>query len=402
MHRVAITGAGVLVPPDLDETALWETLAGGGSVFRRLRALDTEGYRTRNGAELDDGALAAARRAAALEPADRTSDILMLAARRALDEAGNPPGEGMGALVGTGHGAAFNLAAAYAGYFEKGHRGPRPSSVPRSMANTLSARLSMELGLTGPNYVTVAACASSTTALIQACRMIRHGYARRILCGGVETPFEPVYFSAWDNLRVMSPAADPAAACRPFDRNRNGFLLGEGAGALVLEAREEALARGARVRGELVGVGEASDATHITRPDPAGQARAMQAALDDAGLTPADIGFINAHGTATRVSDPCEAKSVRTVFGARADSLPVTANKACFGHLLGASGIVEAVVTLLSLEHGAVPPTASLAERDPECPLHIVRRRPAPLDIPCGMSNSFAFGGNNAVLILRA
>jgi len=259
----------------------------------------------------------------------------------------------------------------------------------------------MQFKLTGPNYAISSACASATTAIGTGFRMIRDGYAAQALCCGTEMPFTPFAFGAWNNLRIMSKNPDPSAACRPFAADRDGMVIGEGAGALLLESLGGAKRRGADIRGEIRGFGSSSDATHITAPSSDGQVTAMLSAISSADLSPSDVGFINAHGTATPISDATEARSIRTVFGADTDSIPTASSKSFFGHLLGASGAVETIVALLGLECGRVPPNLNLQRPDPQCALNLVGGSPMAIDSPVAMKNSFGFGGNNAVLILK-
>jgi 3-oxoacyl-[acyl-carrier-protein] synthase II len=269
------------------------------------------------------------------------------------------------------------------------------------MYNTLSATLSLVFGLTGPNTTLVAACASSTQAIGEAFWRIRDGRAERVLAGGAEAFFNPLFFGAWSRLGVLSRNADPAAACRPFDRDRDGTVLGEGAAALVLEELGAARARGATIRGEVLGFGESSDADHLTRPSVEGQAAAMRQALATAELPASEIGYVNAHGTATRQNDSAECRSLAAVLGATVEGAPVASSKSFFGHTLGAAGAIETVVTLLALERGRIPPNLNLERPDPECAVRLVGATPEPLTAPVAMKNSFGFGGSNAVLLLK-
>jgi 3-oxoacyl-[acyl-carrier-protein] synthase II len=222
-----------------------------------------------------------------------------------------------------------------------------------------------------------------------------------VLCGGSDGFFDPFFFGVWNNIGALSVNPDPAIACRPFDSERDGCVLGEGAGALVVESLERAQARGARIRGEIVGYGETSDASHLTRPNADGQAEAMNRALADAAVKPSDLGVINAHGTATRANDLCESESIRKVLGGAVEDVPVVANKSYFGHTLGASGALETIVTLLSLELETAPPNLNLDNPDPECQVMLVGESPQAMARPLAMKNSFGFGGGNGVLVLR-
>lgn len=397
-RRVVVAGLGAVTALGFEEERIWERLAAGLTGIRRIRAFDPAGFRCCSGAEVDDPALRDACEAARIHAGDRAVDMGLLAAARAL---GPEPAEGPAAvLFGTGFGSTQSLSEGFLGFAAQGVRGIRPTTVPRCMANSGCAQISMRFGLTGPNYAVVSACTSSTTAIGIGFRMVRDGYVERALCGGYDSMFvEPVY-AAWDRLGVMSRNPEPERACRPFDADRDGCVLGEGAGALLLTSLDFARRHNLAVRAEVRGYGESSDARHLTRPEPEGQAEAMRAALADAGVPVSGIGCINAHGTATPANDACESRAIRLVFGECADRIPVVSNKSAFGHLLGASGVVETVAAVLSLEHRAVPPNLNLDHPDPECDVCLSGPVLRPLAAPCIVKNSFGFGGNNAVLVL--
>ncbi|MBP7828438.1 MAG: beta-ketoacyl-[acyl-carrier-protein] synthase family protein [Kiritimatiellae bacterium] len=405
-HRVVVTGLGMVTPLGLNEPALRERLFAGRGAIRRITGFDPAPFKSKNGAEVEADALSAALVARGWKPSDRAMDMALLASAQALEQAGllpagpGSPGEDTAVLFGTGSGPSHAVTDSWLAYFAQGPRGVRPTTVPRCMLNVISSQVSIRFGLKGSNYVVVAACSSSTMALGIAYRMILHGYARRVLCGGSDSMFTAPLYAGWDNLGVMSRAAEADKACRPFDADRDGFVLGEGAGAVVLESLEEARKRGARIRAEIHGYGESSDGTHITRPSVDGQAAAMAAALRSARMTPADIDFINAHGTATKANDECEAGAIRAVFGAEADRVPVVSSKSFFGHLLGAAGIVETLAAILCLEDGRLHPNLNLDHPDPLCNLRLVGRESLELPLRTCMKNSFGFGGSNAVVIL--
>jgi len=278
----------------------------------------------------------------------------------------------------------------------------RPSTVPNGMANTVSATLSIEFKLRGANYTLVSACTSATNAIGVACRMVREGHAEAVLCGGTDSSFDPFYYSMWNNLGVFSPLPDPLRALRPFAADRAGTLLGEGAGALLVESFASARRRGVRVRGEIVGYGESSDATHLTGPSPTGQAAAIRSALADAQVRPAEVAYLNAHGTGTEANDATEAEAIRLALGDAADAIPVGAMKSYFGHTLGASGAIETIATLLALERRVAPRNLNLDLPDPACRLQLIGGSPRPLAGTVALKNSFGFGGGNGVLVLRA
>lgn len=407
-RRVGITGIGLITPIGFDEETFWNRLMAGQTGIRLLQAFDTTGYKTRIGAEVDSEQLGRALEAAGWKPRDRAVDMALLAAGAALRGAGllagtaeSPTEQPIATIFGTGSGAAQSVYETSQKFFTQGARGVRPTAVPRCMANAISSQISMTYKLTGPNYVVVAACTSSTTAIGLAYRMIRDGYAEQVLCGGSDSVFDPGTFAAWDRLGAMSRSPDPGTACRPFAQDRNGCVLGEGAGALLLESFDSARRRGARVRAEICGYGESSDAGHITAPRVEGQVAAIEAALKSGGIHPQDLGLISAHGTATEANDGVEAASLRAALGDAVDAVPVVSFKSYFGHLLGASGVVEIIASVLGLEHGRVPPNLNLDSPDPRCNLSLVRGSPAEVRKSIVMKTSFAFGGSNAVLCLR-
>ena len=406
-RKVVVTGIGAITPLGLDEATFWRNMLSGVCGVRTIRSFDTKDYKTTVGGEVDSEALLALLQARGMVSSDRTVDMALLASVQALEQAGmlrgGPPYSPaeIATIFGTGAGASHSLYNTFTSFSQKGVRGMRPTSVPRCMANSITAQISMKFRLTGPNYVIVSACTSSTVAIGIAFRMIRDGYADKVLCGGADAAFDPFVFGGWNNLGVMSRNPDPARACRPFDSARDGCVLGEGAGALLLESLDSAVARSAHIRAEICGYGESSDAEHMTSPSAEGQARCMKDALASAGITPDQIGFINAHGTGTRANDECESRSIRMALGKAADGIPVGANKSFFGHLLGACGVIEFIATILGLENRKVPPNLNLDNPDPACSLQLVGKNAMELASPVAMKNSFGFGGNNTVLIAK-
>ncbi|MEQ1660029.1 MAG: beta-ketoacyl-[acyl-carrier-protein] synthase family protein, partial [Hylemonella sp.] len=279
-----------------------------------------------------------------------------------------------------------------------------PLSVPRLMPNAATAAISMAHRFRGPTHTYSVACSSSAMALGEAYRSIRHGYTDAIVVVGAEAMNVPGVFMAWNALRVMAKPhpENPAASCRPFDQERSGFVLGEGAAALVLETSESALRRGATIYGEICGYGSSSDASHLTLPSSEGQYRAIRMALDESGIVPAGIHYLNAHGTATEAGDVVESETIRQVFGDHADHLPVSSTKSQHGHLIGAAGATEFAISLLAMQSGSIPATAFLDQPDPRCTLDYVPRQARHgQSLQAVMSNSFAFGGSNVSLIAR-
>lgn len=404
-RRVVVSGMGIVTAIGLTETEVWETLMAGRSGLRVLRNHDFSANHVQVGAEIDATAIDALT-PQHLRRADRTVKLAIEASRQALTEGRCLPGTAdapaeIAAIFGCGCGPTETLHGSFRRFAEKGPKGMRPSSVPNGMANSLSAGISIQFQLTGSNYTVVSACTSSTNAIGIGFRMIRDGHAEAVLCGGADNNFDPFYYGLWNNLGVFSPIADPARALRPFAVDRAGTLLGEGAGALLLESLGSARRRGVRIRGEVAGYGESSDATHITGPSAIGQARALSGALRSAGVTPQDIGYISAHGTGTDANDVTEALAIRSVMGESTDAIPVGALKSYFGHTLGASGAIESIATLLALEHGVAPGNLNLDVPDPACPVHLIASEPRELRREVALKNSFGFGGGNAVLVLR-
>jgi nodulation protein E len=271
-----------------------------------------------------------------------------------------------------------------------------PMLIPRVMSNAAASHIAMEFGLQGPCFSISTACSSANHAIGQAFWMIRSGVCDSAICGGCESVFSLGFLKAWEAMRVVS-----TDTCRPFSRNRSGLILGEGAGMLVLETFESALARGAAIGAEIVGFGMSADAYHITQPSAEGAALALRSTLADAGVDASVVGYINAHGTGTQVNDPAETAAIRAVLGSHANHVAVSSTKSMHGHALGAAGAIEAVATVLALQKGCLPPTANYTEPDPECDLDVIPNHARNADVEYALSNSFAFGGLNAVLMFR-
>jgi len=311
-------------------------------------------------------------------------------------------GPRVGVYFGSGLGGATAIDDAYRSFFAPEGR-VNPMTVVLTMANAAAAHISIRYAIRGPSLTYSVACASSAVAIGEAFRAIRDGYIDVAIAGGAESIITPGSLASWKAMRVLATpdASHPEAACRPFSADRTGLVVGEGAGALVLESSEHAKRGGRAPLAEIAGYGIASDATNLAKPDADGQAQAMSAALVDAIAQPSDIGYINAHGTATPTGDVVETESIRKAFGATADRIPVSSTKALHGHLLGASGAVELIAALMALRTGTIPPTCHLEERDPQCDLDYVREGARRARVDAVMSNSFAFGGTNAVLVAR-
>lgn len=407
MKRVVITGAGVLSPLGNGGEEFFQALAAGRSGVKRLDTPWTARLGTCVAAPV---AFEAAQHFAApkLRMLDRVSQMALVAAAQALQQSQGALDDidksRAGVFLGTGMGGSETLDESYRTLYAEQSDRLKPFTVLMAMSNAPAAWIGLEYGLAGPNLTYSTACSSSAVAIGEAGRRIAHGEADAMLAGGAEAPLTLGTLKAWEALKTLAneDAADPSASCKPFSKDRSGLVLGEGAALVVLEERERALARGATIIAELAGYGLCTDAAHITRPSVAGQARAMQLALDSARMSPADIGYINAHGTGTQANDVVETAAIRQVFGSRAQDTPVSSTKSMHAHLLGGAGALEFVACLLAMRAATLPPTMHLHQPDPECDLDYVpnKARAAP-KLEAVMSNSFAFGGTNAVLIAR-
>jgi 3-oxoacyl-[acyl-carrier-protein] synthase II len=403
-RRVAITGAGVVSPLGLTLAEFHDALAAGRAGIARL------GADVAQGSGVQVGALVRWDPAGHFKPGeaanlDRATQFALAAAAQAIEASGlaaaDPERDRIGVSWGTGMGGAHSQEASYKQVYGAGEWRVRPLTVVMSMSNAAGSNVAVRHGLRGPfaNYST--ACSSSAMALGEAMRAIQAGRADAMVAGGSEALLTPGVLAAWQALRTLAPAdaADPAASCKPFDRRRAGLVLGEGAAAFVLEEESRARARGARIHAVLAGYGNSCDAVHMSRPDRDGQVRAMRHALAEARLRADEIGYINAHGTATSVGDVVEAEAINAVFGQAAREVRVSSTKSLHGHLLGGSGALEFAAALLALE-GVLPPTGFLEQPDPACALRHVAREAERIAPPRAvMSNSFAFGGSNVVLV---
>jgi 3-oxoacyl-[acyl-carrier-protein] synthase II len=404
-RRVAVTGIGVLCALGRSYSEFRDALAEARSGIRLLPEELSQGSGVRVAACVDwspaplftDGEAA---------NIDRVSQFAIAVAKQAIEASGVDLNaldrDRAGVYWGTGMGGAHTLEASYRVLFERKEWRTRPLTVVMAMNNAAGSNVAVRFGLRGPFANFATACSSSAMALGEAMRTIQAGRAELIVAGGAEALLTPGTLAAWQALRTLAPAdaSDPAASCKPFDKRRNGLVLGEGAAALVLEEESAARARGAPIHALLTGYGNSCDAVHMSRPDRDGQVRAMRAAIEEASLAPGDIGYVNAHGTATAVGDVVEAEALNAVFGETARSLPVSSTKSLHGHLLGGAGALEMVAALVALREGLLPPTGFLEQPDPACALRHVARKaervPAPRAV---MSNSFAFGGSNVVLV---
>ena len=398
MHRVAITGLGAIAALGHDVPTLWNAVQRGVCGIRPIANIPTGRLSVRTAAEIADFDPAAHFERRRLPMLDRAAQLVLLAAREAMQDAaasgGFPPARA-GVVLGAAIGQQ-TFDATYLTFYGMGSDRVPPLTVPRIMPSAGASHVSMEFGIRGPVFSTASACASATHAIGQAFQMVRAGMLDLVITGGGDASVVVGVMKGWEALRVLSPDV-----CRPFSRDRAGLVIGEGAGILVLEPWERALARGARIHAELVGCGMTADAADLTAPDESGAAAAMQAALGDAGLLPEQIGYINAHGTGTRLNDRTECAAIARVFGGHASRLAISSSKSMLGHCMSACGAIEAVLTALALRDGVLPPTVGFRERDPDCDIDCVPNVSRTANVEAALSNSFAFGGLNAVLALR-
>ena len=407
--RVVITGLGAVTPVGIGKENFYNALLAGQSGIGPITRFDASDYATRIAGEVKDFDITnygvdkkEARRM------DRSVEFAIGAAVLACEDADldldKADLDRCGTVVGTGIGGIDSIHEVYETLFEKGPGRVSPFAVPMMIANMTSARVSIRLGLKGPVITDVTACTSGTNAIGDAFRIIQRGDADVMFAGGTEAAVSPAAVAGFAAMKAMSTRNDePTKASRPFDRDRDGFVMGEGAGIVVLESLESAQARGAEIYAEIVGYGSTGDAYHITAPAPEGEggARAMQLALDDAGVTADQVQYLNAHGTSTPVGDLTEVQAIKNTFGDAAKSLKISSTKSMTGHLLGGTGGLEAIFSALSIRDGRVAPTIHADSPDPECDLDFTPNQAADLDINYAMSNSLGFGGHNAVLLFK-
>jgi nodulation protein E len=400
-RRVVITGIGVISALGHNRAENWEALAAGRSGIGRIESVDVGRLRFQNGAEVKGFAPERWFDAARLAPLDRFAQFAVIAAREAVEDAAielTPAlRERTAVVTGTGVGGQNAQQAGFEDLYLSGRERLHPLTIPRTMASAGASHISIELGTLGPALTVSTACSAANHAIGLAMRLVRSGEADFALAGGSEAPFSYGLLKAWEALRVIAPDT-----CRPFCRDRLGMILGEGAAMLALEPLEAARARGARIYAEVAGFGMSSDAHHITQPSVEGPVRAMRAALEDARAPLDAVGYINAHGTGTPGNDAVEAQALRRLFGRHTDRIAVSSTKSMHGHALGAAGALEAAATALALYHGLLPPTANFTSLDPACEIDVICLQARPARVELALSNSFAFGGLNAVLAFRA
>ncbi|HEX2049168.1 MAG TPA: beta-ketoacyl-ACP synthase II [Actinomycetota bacterium] len=406
MTDVVVTGMGVVSPIGVGADAFWDGLMSGRSGAGAISHFDASTLPVRIASEVRDFDAETFMAPREIARTDRFTQMAVAASSMAWDAAGcgdlGLAPDRIGVIIGSGIGGLLTIEREHESFLRGGARRVSPFMVPKLMANAGAGAVSMRYGLLGPNFAPVSACATGAHAIGEAYRQIRYGAADVMLAGGSEAALTPTAVSAFARMGALSRRNDdPAAASRPFDAGRDGFVFGEGAGVLVLERRDVAERRGAPILATLAGYGASSDAYHLTQPDPdgAGAVLAMNRALEDAGVSHEDVDYVNAHGTSTPYNDRVETIALKTAFGVEAKRVPVSSTKSQTGHLLGAAGAVEAAVCVLAMDRGVVPGTINLEEPDPECDLDYVPQGPRELRVRVALSNSFGFGGQNACLV---
>lgn len=405
--RVVVTGLGALSPLGNDVDTSWNNAINGVSGIGPITRVDAEEYPAKVAAELKDFNVEDYMDKKEARKMDRFTQYAVVAAKMAVEDAGlkitDEIAPRVGVWVGSGIGGLETLESQFEIFLTKGPRRVSPFFVPMMIPDMATGQISIALGAKGVNSCTVTACATGTNSIGDAFKVIQRGDADAMITGGTEAPLTRMSFAGFSANKALSTNPDPKTASRPFDKNRDGFVMGEGAGIIVLEELEHALARGAKIYGEIVGYGSTGDAYHITAPaqDGEGGARAMQEAIKDAGIASEEIDYINAHGTSTYYNDKYETMAIKTVFGEHAYKLAVSSTKSMTGHLLGAAGGIEAIFSILAIKEGMIPPTINIETPDEECDLDYVPGEARRQDLSYVLSNSLGFGGHNATLIFK-
>jgi len=408
-RRVVITGLGVISPVGSDIPTFWKNLTEGRSGVTRYEAFDTTGYDCLIAGEVKDfDPVPWFKTPKDARRADRFAQFAMAGAKLALEDSGMDlqtiDRDRVGVIVGSGIGGLQTIEAEAKKLFDRGPTKLSPFTIAMMISNMASGLISMEYGLSGPNMSIVTACATSNNCIGEAWRIIKFGDADAFVAGGAEATISPIGVAGFSCMRALSTRNDePEKASRPFDKDRDGFVMGEGTGVVILEELEHAKKRGARIYCELVGYGATADAYHMTAPRPEGEgaSRCMQVAMKHAKVTPAEIDYVNAHGTSTPLGDICETKAIKDAFGADAYKTAVSSTKSMTGHLLGAAGGIELAACVLAMRDGIIPPTINLDNPDPECDLDYVPHTARETKVKVALSNSFGFGGHNSTLIIR-
>ncbi len=406
-NRVVITGLGAVTPIGTGIKDFWEGLQAGRNGIAKVTRFDVTGFRSQLAAEVKNFQAEDWIDKKSAQRMDRFVQFGIAASAIAIEDAGleffSYDKNRAGVIIGSGIGGSQAIEDGYSTLKEKGPNSLNPFFVSRLLINMAACMVSIKYGLKGPLSALSVACSTGSNAIGDAFRILQRGDADIMLAGASEAAINPLPYGGFCATRSMSPNEDAETASRPFDKNRNGFIMGEGAGIVVLETLKHALNRGARIYAEIVGYGNTADAYHITAPEPDsdGMIRVMQAALQDAGTNPQEVGYINAHGTATVLNDKCETAAIKKVFGGHAKCLKISSIKSMIGHLLAAAGAVECVATVMSVFTNTIPPTINYKEPDPDCDLDYVTGGAESMELNVVMSNSFGFGGGNACLVIK-
>ena len=403
-----VTGIGILCPLGLDVTTIWEGLIAGKSGIDYITRFDPESFDTKFAGEVKGFKPTDYISRKDARHMDRYGQLAVAASLQAVEQARikiNPGNHNnIGVIIGSGSGGIITLAEQLRILAERGPGRVRPFLAPMMAADMASSQVSILLGAKGPNFCTTSSCSSSSDAIGVACQIIRRGDVQAMIAGGSEAVITPIGIAAFNACKALSTRnSQPQLASRPFDIERDGFVLGEGAAVLILENLSFAQRRGTQILAEIIGYGASADACHVTQPDKGGEgaARAIQIALNQAGLSPTEVDYINAHGTSTRLNDKAETAAIKTVFGDHAYRIPISSTKSMMGHLLGGAGAVEAAICVTVIQHGLIPPTINLTHPDPECDLDYVPNVARRAKVTTALSNSFGFGGHNSVLAFR-
>lgn len=407
MERVVLTGMGAVTPLGNSVPAYWDGLKNGANGIKTITSFDTTGYKATVAGEIRDFDPLTFLDKKEAAHMDRNCQFALAAAKEAMEqsglmESGIDPFR-VGTFISSGIGGLQVFETEHEKLLNKGPRRVSPFAIPMMIANMATAHVSMAFGLKGESYAPVSACASGTQAVGEAMRAIRHGYLDAAVAGGAEACITPVAIAGFSNMHALSLEQDPEQACCPFDKKRSGFIMGEGAGILVLESLTHAKARGAHIIAEVIGYGSTSDAYHITSPDPTGEgpSRAIRMAMEDGGVTADDVTYINAHGTSTPINDASETEAIKIALGDAAYRCKISSTKSMTGHLLGAAGAIEAIACAKAIEEGVIPPTIHLTEQDEVCDLDYVPNQAVSCEVDVALSNSLGFGGHNAAIALR-
>jgi len=407
-NRVLITGIGIISPVGNSISDFWQALVSGKSGIDYIKNFDTTGFDTTFAAEVKDLDVTNHLDRKEARRMDKFCQYAVIASQHAVDDSGlkldQEDKERIGVIIGSGIGGMETFEREYCNYFDKGPKKISPFFIPMMIPDIAPGHISIRFGLKGPNYSTISACASSSHAIGNAFRLIQNGEVDVMVTGGSEATVTPMGVGGFNAMKALSTRNhEPQKASRPFDAERDGFVIGEGAGILVLESEEHALNRGAKIYGEIVGAGFTADAFHITAPAPDGEGakRAMENALRDAHISIEEVDYINAHGTSTLFNDKIETLAIKNVFGDRAYKIPISSTKSMIGHLLGASGSLELIATILTIRSNKIHPTINYEVPDPECDLNYTPNKSIDKTVDIAISNSFGFGGHNVCLIAK-